>query len=807
MDKKIKVLAYCDSPTCATGFGTVARNVFEALYNTGRYDIDIFGINYWGDPHNFPYRIWPAGTNVEKDPYGRQKAINMIPNMDFDILFFLQDTFIMDFLPTLLPHLKTNRKKPFKSICYYPTDSIIKQKWAESISYVDYIVSYTEFGKQSVLKSLPDRNDIVVIPHGVNINDFFPIRDKNKLMEFKSSYFGKYADWFIITNLNRNQQRKDIPRTIRAFKKFRESVPESILYLHMAQVDQGWNLPEVCNLEGLSISSDVIFPQNFGPNQGYPKEIVNALYNCSDVVVSTTLGEGFGLCLHPDTCVYTEDGIKIIKDINIADKVLSSDGSYNDVEAVMYRQYAGIMYEITTRLSNIPIKSSPDHGFKILENNEYVWKKAEHLKEGDVLLFPKNYVANSTEKINILDLIIPSLYFGQIKNIVKKDNKFIIQQKPSEEAVFIPEKINVTKSLMRLFGLYLAGGSVDTPKIDSITFSFDRNEQCLLDFIETEMKNVFGLDRHGVDTYFIGKDCDRKSIVFYSFPVARLFSVLFGSKDKDKKIPQVFLDQPKELLKELIQGEFLGNSNVERNQLVFFTISRDMAYGIRIALAKIGVLASVHIILNGYKIVISGVSKDKCLKMFGMPYSNVGVESTVEYCSQTADYLLLPIKKIGKNFYEGKLVDIQVANTNDFVAENVVVHNSWIEAMATKTPILMPRNTAMEEFITEDRGYLMNSGNTDSLWTVLPHDNEVQRPLVDVDDMVEKLLHIYNNRDEANKKAEFAYDWVVDELDWQGPIAKQWVELFDNSYKEAQKTEEVSFKQTDSESVIDAEEF
>jgi len=48
--KKIKVLGYCDSPTCATGFATVSRNIFEGLYRTGRFDIDILGINYWGDP-------------------------------------------------------------------------------------------------------------------------------------------------------------------------------------------------------------------------------------------------------------------------------------------------------------------------------------------------------------------------------------------------------------------------------------------------------------------------------------------------------------------------------------------------------------------------------------------------------------------------------------------------------------------------------------------------------------------------------------------------------------------------------------
>ncbi len=94
-EKKIRILAYCDSPTCATGFSTVSRNIFEGLYKTGKYEIDILGINYWGDPHEFPYRIWPVGTNPDKDPYGRKKVCNMIPRMEYDVMFFLQDTFIL----------------------------------------------------------------------------------------------------------------------------------------------------------------------------------------------------------------------------------------------------------------------------------------------------------------------------------------------------------------------------------------------------------------------------------------------------------------------------------------------------------------------------------------------------------------------------------------------------------------------------------------------------------------------------------------------------------------------------------------
>lgn len=291
--RKIKILAYCDAPTCATGFATVSRNILSGLHATGKYDIDILGINYWGDPHMFPFRIWPTGINGERDPYGRKKSFKMIQQMDFDILFFLQDTFILDFLPELHMALR-NRGKEFKSIVYYPIDGRPKEKWLHNVNACDYLVSYSEFGKAESLKVLPTMKEPLVIPHGANTKDFHPV-DKKDADAFKAQYFGALASKFVITNLNRNQQRKDIPRTIAAFVEFRKHVKDSILYLHMAKKDQGWDILEILNNYGLSSSEDVIFPENFGPNQGYPLPIVNMVYNISDCVVSTTLGEGWGL--------------------------------------------------------------------------------------------------------------------------------------------------------------------------------------------------------------------------------------------------------------------------------------------------------------------------------------------------------------------------------------------------------------------------------------------------------------------------------------------------------------------------------
>lgn len=314
--KKTKILFYGDGPQVATGFGTVTRNILVPLYNTGKYDIEVLGINYWGEPHEFPFPTWPVGTNPDRDPYGRKQVQERILSMEFDILFMIQDSFILEFIKDLVPKLKMNNKK-FRSVVYFPIDGIPKPSWVEAMSEADYPVTYTEFGKKECVKAFPPiANKLKVIPHGANVNDFYPL-NYGEIMSFREAFFGPLSEQFIVTMVNRNQQRKDIPRALMAFKEFKKTCPDSFMYLHMAVRDMGWNLDEVCAALGLAINKDVVFPHNFGPNKGFPINVLNKIYNASDVVVSSTTGEGWGLAqveamaakvpvLSPDNTACTE---------------------------------------------------------------------------------------------------------------------------------------------------------------------------------------------------------------------------------------------------------------------------------------------------------------------------------------------------------------------------------------------------------------------------------------------------------------------------------------------------------------------
>lgn len=288
MSAKIKLLVLSDTPNCATGYATVCRNILQGLHATGKYEIVVLGISDHGDFHNYPYQIVALGMDQG------EKAARYILQATFDILFIINDLPSLHYLPQLLSLLK-EQKKVFKSVFYYPVDGILRSEWYQYLEQVDYKVTFTEYARKSTLEAVPSLGDVAVIPHGCNTKEFFPYPNLEELQPVKDSLFGAQSHKFVFTNINRNQIRKDIPRTIQAFKLVKEQIDDVLLYLHMAKKDLGWDLEEVCKAANLSTTEDVILLNNFNVHQGIPIEFLNLIYNISDCVVSSTLGEGWGL--------------------------------------------------------------------------------------------------------------------------------------------------------------------------------------------------------------------------------------------------------------------------------------------------------------------------------------------------------------------------------------------------------------------------------------------------------------------------------------------------------------------------------
>jgi D-inositol-3-phosphate glycosyltransferase len=307
---KIKVLWYSDFLR-HTGFGNVAEEILSRLHKTGKYQFAVLGINYMGQPYNYAgsdyyhlkdIPVWPASA-MGGDLFGFTNLAKMLTTQDFDIFFALQDSFNMLRMAETIKAVKKDKKNNFRYIYYFPVDSELHDQWVKnSIGVADYPVSYTEYGKKQVLKHRKIPNEVQVINHGADLEKFFPVKDDMERERIRAEIFGITSDdTFLITNVNRNQPRKDLPRTILAFKEFCKLYPkiDAKLYLHCHLRDgAGHDLKQISkmNVPKKLFEHKMMLPnpKGFGEN-GVPLETLRQIYQASDVVTSSTLGEGWGL--------------------------------------------------------------------------------------------------------------------------------------------------------------------------------------------------------------------------------------------------------------------------------------------------------------------------------------------------------------------------------------------------------------------------------------------------------------------------------------------------------------------------------
>lgn len=173
----------------------------------------------------------------------------------------------------------------------------------ESCDTLLAISKQTENINHSVLGSeLSAEKTIKYVPHGINEDVFFPItKDQPEylsLQEFKKQlYNGKEYDFTLLYNA-RNIRRKSVPDLMLAWKIFIDSLPEDkakkcAFVLHTQPIDEnGTDLFAVKDMLFGNNECNIIF------NDGrYPANIMNLLYNATDITALISSNEGWGLSL------------------------------------------------------------------------------------------------------------------------------------------------------------------------------------------------------------------------------------------------------------------------------------------------------------------------------------------------------------------------------------------------------------------------------------------------------------------------------------------------------------------------------
>lgn len=290
----MKLLWYGETPYIETGSGQIAKHllpVFQQLFDT----ITLVPINQWWTQPNLPENLEIVEVTEGDDVWNIQSAKRCIMADGYDVLFLTTDINRIDDLRAEIEHART-RGVPV--VIYAATDSnVYSPRFHSILELADAAVLYSNWSQRLVNMLLPDV-ETSVIYLGSEPDSLYPLSQEER-RKARSELFGIEDDeTFLVLNVNRNQVRKDLARSMAAFHLFHIKCPNSMLYMHAKQEDCGGNLPFQAMALGLRVRkpAEVIFcPEAYNVTGGCSRADLNRIYNAADVAISTATGEGWGL--------------------------------------------------------------------------------------------------------------------------------------------------------------------------------------------------------------------------------------------------------------------------------------------------------------------------------------------------------------------------------------------------------------------------------------------------------------------------------------------------------------------------------
>lgn len=423
-------------------------------------------------------------------------------------------------------------------------------------------------------------------------------------------------------------------------------------------------------------------------------------------------------CVPPDAIITCNPFIREIKDIAPGDKVLDGNGDYTNVQEIMNRQYDGELISIfPTYQSTLPLILTPEHPVLVLEAKMcnkirgYCYpgrssKKCKECtkKETTLRFMPATDIYISTRNPKKGQKKI----FLTVPRIQKIEDKTTITLSEYVEAnvidgfisthkncIPLKNEIQISLDFMRLAGFYLAEGGIQYCREGggNIRFHFGKHEEYYVKETIELIEKVFYLKATRVEGYTT-TDVRINSVV-----LTRFFEKMFGRGAKNKKIPiwMMYLPHDKQfaLLEGYLKGD--GSQDEQRHMLQSSTISKNLAFSLRLLLFRLGILHGIRFgdntgsegFENHSKIFAlhsTGLSAKRLAEGINVPFHNYDDVRSHE-AGIDEHYIYLPISKIEKKNYSGLVMNLKT-KSNTYTTQGIIVHNCSRDHFSTASGAL-----------------------------------------------------------------------------------------------------------------------
>lgn len=281
----MRKLLWVGDAACESGFARCTHKTLETLCKS--WQVLVLGLNYLGDPHGYPYPIFPARTGG--DFLGVNRLTAMIEGGKPDVIVIQNDP--------LHFHSYLEEMKPFLGkipvVGAVAVDGLNCR--GDVLNPLSDAIFWTQFGLDEARRG-GYIGRASVIPLGVDLDIYKPI-EKAEARKIAGLDMLD-PDAFIVGFVGRNQPRKRIDLLIAAFAEWvkTSATKNAYLYCHVSPTgDVGWSLKQLIHYH----LPEVIYGKRYISMEpdvwhGITEADMAITYNCFDVMATCSC-EGFWL--------------------------------------------------------------------------------------------------------------------------------------------------------------------------------------------------------------------------------------------------------------------------------------------------------------------------------------------------------------------------------------------------------------------------------------------------------------------------------------------------------------------------------
>ena len=301
MNNPMAILWHSNAPWCGTGYGTQTAQVVERMKAEGHAiavnsNYGLQGMrSEWNDIPIFPMGVEGYSNDTVRANFAQWKREN--PDLPAHVVC-LFDAWTMPEamwkdVPTSVWTMVDHQPLPPKVL------EVLQRTNLTSIAV-------TKFGFEQMQRA--GLTDAHYIPMAIDTKMYHPGATFNgqtgrELMNFQHD---EPDSLFVVSIINANKasgaggiHRKSWAENILAYSIFAQDKPDVRLYLHTERYGNhgGLALDFLLKACGLQDQTNYKFVSQHAMHNGIPNEAMAALFNGTDVLLASTMGEGFGLTL------------------------------------------------------------------------------------------------------------------------------------------------------------------------------------------------------------------------------------------------------------------------------------------------------------------------------------------------------------------------------------------------------------------------------------------------------------------------------------------------------------------------------